>query len=374
MLVGAFIEGMQDAGSTPATSTNHKRGRGCLFAPPLASPGFIHSSITNRTIVDIKWRNTLPLAIRQDEGSFSQCPYRKKVLLPRYILTYENGDDGITVLNKEPVVVVHCNREDLKALGNIDESKRPGIYILMGGSRRYVGQASASVFARVNTHDKSKDFWNEIVFITREDGRIDKSQLDYMESKLISEFANLGYDLDNANNGNTSFIEAHQRHKSNSLISESEELLKIIGIDLKEKASRRSAKSVLAVSEETCISASVTPSLDELNLNPVVAKPKSVRIEDSAGNVVEDRHAKKAYASYFRLLISNPETREDIFRNLKWGFDTHTEEKFYKKIKSTIKIEEGVYLHVHLSFADIQKRVRRVAEYANIHDVTITRL
>lgn len=100
-------------------------------------------------------------------------------------------------------------------------------------NNRYVGQASSSVLSRLKSHDVKKDFWNSALILCREDGRLDKSQLDWIEKRLISKFNDNGFTLENVSNGNHSHIESYQKGKARQLLNISADLIKeFLGFDL----------------------------------------------------------------------------------------------------------------------------------------------
>lgn len=148
----------------------------------------------------------------------------------------DNTDnDSITTIINDPLVVIYFDRKDINKLNDIDESQKPGIYILFGdnNNNRYVGQASSSVLSRLKTHDLKKDFWNRALILCREDGRLDKSQLDWIEKRLISKFNDNGFILENVSNGNHSHIESYQKGKARQLLNISADLIKeFLGFDL----------------------------------------------------------------------------------------------------------------------------------------------
>ena len=45
--------------------------------------------------------------------------------------------------------MVIANKDDLASIQLIDESKKTGIYLLLGGDKRYIGQASNAIFSRL---------------------------------------------------------------------------------------------------------------------------------------------------------------------------------------------------------------------------------
>ena len=48
--------------------------------------------------------------------------------------------------------MVIANKDDLSSIQLIDESKKTGIYILLGGDKRYIGQSSNAIFSRLQQH------------------------------------------------------------------------------------------------------------------------------------------------------------------------------------------------------------------------------
>ena len=70
--------------------------------------------------------------------------------MPNHIfINRESGNDNISIFYDEPSFVVIANKDDLASIQLIDESKKPGIYILLGDDKRYIGQASNAIFSRL---------------------------------------------------------------------------------------------------------------------------------------------------------------------------------------------------------------------------------
>ena len=106
--------------------------------------------------------------------------------MPYHIfINRESGNDNISVFYDEPTFVVIANKDDLPAIQLIEESQKPGIYILLGDNKRYVGQASNSIFSRLQQHNTNKPWWNKLIFFGREDGHLSKAQLDLLERLII---------------------------------------------------------------------------------------------------------------------------------------------------------------------------------------------
>ena len=143
----------------------------------------------------------------------------------RNIFITNDNRDNISIFEKEPVYLVNFKREDFSKLGNLEEAKKPGIYLLIGENRRYVGQASSSVISRLNSHEKAKDFWTSCIFFGRNDGLIDKSQLDYLEKYYIKQFQEAGFEMDNDRAGNSSKIQKLNKIKADEIRDIFEEIL-----------------------------------------------------------------------------------------------------------------------------------------------------
>lgn len=137
--------------------------------------------------------------------------------MPNHIfINRESGNDNISIFYDEPSFVVIANKDDLASIQLIDESKKPGIYILLGGDKRYIGQASNAIFNRLQQHYINKPWWiirvnkpwrNKLIFFGREDGHLSKAQLDLLERKIIKKMKRAEIELDNNTQGNQSYID-----------------------------------------------------------------------------------------------------------------------------------------------------------------------
>lgn len=138
----------------------------------------------------------------------------------------ESANDNISIFYDEPSFIVVANRNDLPKINLLEEARKPGIYILMNESKRYVGQASGSIFSRIQQHDINKKWWNKVIFFGREDGHLNKAQLDFIEAKLINDFINSDFELDNNTHGNSSYIDKLSKISADSLLSRIDETLR----------------------------------------------------------------------------------------------------------------------------------------------------
>lgn len=83
-----------------------------------------------------------------------------------------------------------CPRNRLAELNTWSEAGKPGVYLLfearLGDSKplAYIGE-SENVTERLTTHDRQKDFWNEVVIFTSKDQNLTKAHVKFLESSLV---------------------------------------------------------------------------------------------------------------------------------------------------------------------------------------------
>jgi len=64
------------------------------------------------------------------------------------------------------------------------EFQQPGVYMLIGGGRIYIGEGDP-VGPRLESHVRQKDFWKKAIFFNSEAGRLNKAHVQHLESRLI---------------------------------------------------------------------------------------------------------------------------------------------------------------------------------------------
>lgn len=145
--------------------------------------------------------------------------------------------DNISYFEREPAILVSMSRSDLPYLKEQDFSNYPAVYVLIGGNKRYVGQAAGqSILLRLSQHFLKEDkAWVEsVLFFTRVDGKMSKADTDYLEKRLIQDFQEKSdYEMMNSTAGNTSYIDKLQKAKSDQLYDTVFEIIdEIANIDL----------------------------------------------------------------------------------------------------------------------------------------------
>ncbi len=100
---------------------------------------------------------------------------------------------------------IACPRNRLGELASWGEAAKPGVYFLfearLGDSKplAYVGE-SENVAERLTNHDRTKEFWNEVVIFSSKDENLTKAHVKFLESTLIAMAKKADrYELQNGN-------------------------------------------------------------------------------------------------------------------------------------------------------------------------------
>lgn len=263
------------------------------------------------------------------------------------VIISDQAKDNITVYTKEPAFLVIADRTDLKQLKYLEEANKAGIYILLGENQRYIGQASNKVYERIVVHnlDENKSWWNQILFFGRDDGHLDKSQMDYLEKKLIEEFKQTNLQLDNNTAGNRSYIEKTSKIKADNIWNLVQEIMdEVAHINIFETS----------VNDE-----------EENNIGQYFIELDHHKI---SGKSYRDNQKK-----FFLFLLKSRNYRplvEDFCRN---GKPTvrhciGNEPSFHPNgMKYTIELEENIYLHTHSSTKDRRKAIQNFADAVGLN-------
>lgn len=300
--------------------------------------------------------------------------------MPRHLYVWGTGDDSVETFTQEPFVVIRFNRSDLSVFSKEDLSKKPGIYILLGDENRcYIGQASGAVINRLSIHSREKNWWHSAVIFVRQDGALDRGQLDYLESKLIAMFRNSGFNVENGNGGNTSFIHAQLQASADNLLESCLQLLKDVGgQDVLKKSppsrttvSRKTVESLpeVVVNDSNSLSEAVGSVVDSGELMTLTSPNKynPLAIRDNRGRNVVRKSAKAAFLSYLidviaeEPVISSWAIGQATDSNIqRWRF---TESLLSDKEKIWFRpVSESLSFYANLSRKDIIKTLTKFSE------------
>lgn len=129
-------------------------------------------------------------------------------------------------------ILVSAPRENFDKLLQRPEVDNAGIYFLLSESQVYIGQSQSSIKNRLSQHDRKKDWWNRVIFLTKTDKSLRATDVQYMEVEFIKLADKAGTsDMDNKSRGNqNSYISEFDRAANDQFMNEALLLLEVIGI------------------------------------------------------------------------------------------------------------------------------------------------
>lgn len=152
-------------------------------------------------------------------------PFSIKIFVP-------SGDpEGIRVVSRDdwPGKAIVFSRELLGEVKGRKEYQQPGVYLLAGGRKLYIGEGDP-VGDRLGDHARKKAFWKKAVFFTAEGGRLNKAHVQHLESRLIAlaHEARLA-ELDNENKPTTPALSEEERATAENFLLEILLILPLLG-------------------------------------------------------------------------------------------------------------------------------------------------
>jgi len=143
------------------------------------------------------------------------------------------------ILNRTGQAIA-CPRSRLEELKQWPETARPGVYFLfearLGDAKpaAYIGE-SENVSERLLSHDRKKDFWNDVVIFCSKDDNLNKSHIKYLESRLesIAKSADR-YKIENSNTPTRSSLSRAEREAMEELLEDIRLVLGTLGYPILE--------------------------------------------------------------------------------------------------------------------------------------------
>lgn len=152
-------------------------------------------------------------------------PFSIKIFVP-------SGDpEGLRVVSRDdwPGKAVVFPRELLGEVKGRREYQQPGVYLLAGGKKLYIGEGDP-VGDRLDSHARNKSFWKKAVFFTAEGGRLNKAHVQHLESRLIALAKEAGLaELDNGNQPQTPALSEEEYAASENFLREILLMLPLLG-------------------------------------------------------------------------------------------------------------------------------------------------
>lgn len=142
---------------------------------------------------------------------------------------------------------IACPRNKLNELMHWSEAAKPGVYFLFEGRygdekpSAYVGE-SENVMLRLISHDRNKEFWNEVIVFTSKDENLTKAHIKYLESGLVALAKKADrYMLQNGNTPTESSLPRADRDAMEEFIANVRMVLGVLGHPIFEPMIARSS-------------------------------------------------------------------------------------------------------------------------------------
>lgn len=133
-----------------------------------------------------------------------------------------------------------CPRNRLAELTTWPEASKPGVYFLFESRLSeskplaYIGE-SENVTGRLTSHDRNKEFWNEVVIFTSKDENLTKAHIKFLESTLVVLAKQADrYDLENGNTPPESSLPRADRDAMAEFVENIRMVLGILGYTILE--------------------------------------------------------------------------------------------------------------------------------------------
>lgn len=159
-----------------------------------------------------------------------------RIFLPDATVT---GIRHAEIINRTGQAIA-CPRSRLDELKQWPETAKPGVYFLfearLGDSKptAYIGE-SENVAERLLTHDRKKDFWNDVVIFSNKDDNLSKSHIKYLESRLESLAKTADrYTLENGNTPTLSSLSRAERESMEEFLEDIRLVLGTLGYPILE--------------------------------------------------------------------------------------------------------------------------------------------
>lgn len=261
----------------------------------------------------------------------------------------DNQKDSISYFERETAIVVTMDRNDLPYLKVQDFSNFPAIYVLIGGNKRYIGQAGGqSIATRLSQHFQGhdKDWVKAILFFSREGGKMSKADTDYLERRLIQDFKmKSDYDLTNSTIGNNGYIGKLQKAQSDQLYERVFEIINdIANIDM------------FGVIEDS----NAIESTEDMNFK-LSYDGKSISSKSARGLFVsfaKELVADKKYTTQIERLIIDDDPTSALFLGRKLSN--------YNGKPNSAEVGPGIWLYTNFSRKDTKAKIEKLATQLSI--------
>lgn len=150
-------------------------------------------------------------------------------------------------------------RSSYQLLSSEPESKYWGVYLLVSEDKVYIGQAN-ELLRRIIEHDRSKDWWNKVILLTTKDNSLNRSDIDYLENKLIATAKQNGtLEMNNIQTGKLPKVSRYRETELKDFLDGGLLLLELIGIKVfvKDLINKNKKESTIFTDKKTQDSSSI---------------------------------------------------------------------------------------------------------------------
>jgi hypothetical protein len=138
-------------------------------------------------------------------------------------------------------------REKIDELLENDACNRYGVYLLLSKNKVYVGQ-STNLRQRIEQHILGKDWWERAILLTQSQDGFDRSDIDFLESKLISKAFECGtLDCENKNKGQKPKVSKFSEVDLNQYLDEALLLLELLGVTVFKTGQKKKNKEIALI-------------------------------------------------------------------------------------------------------------------------------
>ncbi|ANE39644.1 GIY-YIG nuclease family protein [Listeria monocytogenes] len=261
----------------------------------------------------------------------------------------DSQKDNISYFEREPAILVSMSRSDLPYLKEQDFASFTAVYVLIGGNKRYVGQAAGqTIYQRLYQHfsKEDKNWFESVLFFSRTDGKLSKADTDYLEKRLIQDFTDKSnYQMMNSTIGNKSYIGKLSKAQSDQLYETVFEIIDdIANIDL------------FGVSEGESIDEASSSNTFEIQYDGHTLRSKSARgvFVDFVKSMLEDQKNKQLIDE---LIAPDAPTAGVIL-----GRKIST----YNGRPNSAEVAPGIWLYTNFSRKDTKNKLEKLAKQLGI--------
>lgn len=152
-------------------------------------------------------------------------PFSIRIFVP------SGNPEGVRIVSRDdwPGKAIVFPRELLGEVKGRLEYKQPGVYLLAGGKKLYIGEGDP-LGERLGDHARKKTFWKKAVFFTAEGGRLNKAHVQHLESRLVALAREAGLaELENGNQPLTPALSEEEYASAENYLREILLMLPLLG-------------------------------------------------------------------------------------------------------------------------------------------------